>query len=133
MFHYFTYHVCILILYIHASNLNWHSCLYVIDSDTRIYNDLWIKIIYRLILWSWYYWKLIEEINLYSLRNYSRILIELWTYDQDRLIMTFGLHDTDITCTTLHLSVITCTTLHLSDITCTTLYLPGITCTTLYL
>ena len=41
------------------------------------------------------------------------ILIGLWTYDQDRLIMTFGLHDTDITCTTLHLSDITCTTLYL--------------------
>jgi len=72
-------------------------------------------------LWSWYYWKLIEEINFYSLRNYSRILVGLWTYNQDRLIMTFGLNDTDITCTTLHSSDITCTTLHVSG--CTTICL----------
>ena len=43
-----------------------------------------------------------------------RILIGLWTYDYDWFIMTFGLHDTDISCTTLHVSAITCIIIYLS-------------------
>jgi len=64
-------------------------------------------------LWSWYYQKLIKKIDHYILRNYSWILIGLWIYDHERFTLIFGLHDTDIICTTLHLSDITCTTLYL--------------------
>jgi len=33
------------------------------------------------------------------------ILLEYKTYDHDKFPMTFGLHDTDITCTTMHSSL----------------------------
>jgi len=37
-----------------------------------------------------------------SIRGY---FIRLWIYNHDRFTLTFGLHDTDITCTTLYLSL----------------------------
>ena len=62
--------------------LTW-LCLYVIESDRKTYIDWWIKIIYQLILWSWYYKKLIEKIDHYSLGNYSRIfywIMDIWSW-----------------------------------------------------
>jgi len=60
------------------------------------------------------------KINVWEvIRDY---FIGLCTHDHDRFTLTFGLHDADITYTTLHLLNITCTTLHLSrDIAIVTL------------
>ena len=88
MFHYLT--SCFHLVHLHACIQLKLTLLLVCDKSWHVnLYDWWIKAMYRLILWSWYYKKLIKKIGHYILSNYSRI--SYWIMDTWKTILLWHL------------------------------------------